>query len=141
MAEAESAPAAVKPRRPALAQATQIALEGVALAFLIAGTIGFVAYRSREEVAAQLAQDWLARHIRADDGELRLATPYGLVRADHGQASLSEGKVRRLDARFLPGKFHAGSGAAELAGGELHASGDGEAIAGTLTLDLPTVGQ
>jgi hypothetical protein len=69
MAEAE--PAAAPPRRPLIRHAAEIALEGAALALLVAITAAVVAVRSREAVAEQFAEDWLRQH--GVDGDVEVA--------------------------------------------------------------------
>lgn len=82
MAQAESVPA-VRPRRRFHQHAATIALEGLALAFLLAAGAGVAVFRSREDVAQTFAEDWLRSH--GVEGEIKV---------DRIDASGFSGRVR-----------------------------------------------
>ena len=76
MAEAEPKPAAPRRSRRALTYSAAVALEAAALAFLVAGGVAFVTYRSREELAERFAEDWLARRINDQQAIRQMAAGY-----------------------------------------------------------------
>ncbi|NEX94813.1 YdbH domain-containing protein, partial [Caulobacter sp. 17J65-9] len=65
--------------------------------------------------------------VLVEDGQLRLTTPYGRLRA-RGDATIDDGQLLRLDAR-LPAARLAGKGlAGDLQGAELHATKTGDRL-------------
>jgi hypothetical protein len=77
-----------------------------------------------------------APDIRVDNGAVRLATPYGLVQIEGVLASLSEGRLRALDARLAPAALKGGAASVSAKGGALHLVGDGASLTGGLTMDI-----
>lgn len=94
-----------------------------------------------QDLLSRPKTDTPAPDIRVDDGEVRLTTPYGLLRADRATATLSEGRLTRLDARLAPATLKAGEAFAELDGGEIHAVGDGRTLDARVTLAADEAGQ